>query len=827
MSFPNFRIAVRHLRRSPGFSITAVNMLALAIGATTAVFSIVEAVLLRPLPFPHSERLVFLGDVLEGANVGGTSESGVTSRDILNYIRDTRSFESLGGYQRTSYELSGFGEPSKVNATRMTGGLFPALGVGPQMGRLFTQQEDDGNVAVAVISHSLWQNQLHGDQNVLGRAIQLDRKSYVVIGVMPRDFEFPLRPGHLDQSELWIPMSFDKEELGQAGSANWDYNMVGRLKPGITQAQAQEDAERVAKETMRNYPPFMSSLHIRAYIRSLHEVTIREARQLIRILFLAVVVVLLIACANLAGLLLVRAIRRRREFAMRLALGAGGFALLRQAVLESLVLGVSGGAFGLLLASAALRFGISQLPETLPRVSEIGLDLQVVTFAIAISVLTGVVCGSVPAFAAARTSVNETLKEGGRTGSAGGHAWLRSSLVVAEIAVALVLLAAAGLLLRSFEKMRTVDIGYRADHVISAAYSLPQKQYAAQPAIDGFNHELIRRLQQLPGVKFAGFTDFLPASGGFSNSVFVVEGYVPPPGADMNLAAFGLVEGDYLQAMGVPLLTGRFFTPGDTADSLPVAIINHKLAEHYWPGADPLGKRFRVGTPESPTAWLTVVGEIGDMKVNARDEPDREQWYQPVEQFKKALGPLASPEAVFGNNGFIALRTATQPELMTNSLRATVRSVDPQLALTKVQTMEQAISDSEAPRRFNTGVISAFAFAAVLLSALGIYSVITFSAALRLQEMAIRMALGSQRSGILGLVFLSAVKLALAGCAIGLIATAAASRLLDSFLFAVNRFDPLVLSLAAVFVVVLSLVASLLPAARAASIDPMAALRAD
>jgi predicted permease len=827
MSFPNFRIAVRHLRRSPGFSITAMIMLALAMGATTAFFSIVEAVLLRPLPFPHSERLVFLGDVLEGSNVGGTSESGVTSHDIRNYIRHTHSFESLGGYQRTSYELSGSGEPAKVKATRMTGGLFPALGVAPQMGRFFTQQEDDGNVSVAVISHSLWENQLHGDQNVLGKTIQLDRKAYVVIGVMPRNFEFPLRPGHLDQSELWIPMSFDKEELGQAGSANFDYNMVGRLKPGISQVQAQDDAERVAEETMRNYPSFMSSIHIRAYIHTLHEVTIHEARQLIRILFLAVVVVLLIACANLAGLLLVRAIRRRHEFAMRLALGAGAFALLRQAVLESLVLSVSGGALGLLIASAALRVGISQLPETLPRVSEIGLDWQVVTFAIAISALTGVICGSIPAFAAARTSVNQTLKEGGRTGSAGGHAWLRSSLVVAEIAVALVLLAAAGLLLRSFERMRAVDLGYRADHVISAAYSLPEKQYATQPAIDGFNHELIRRLQQLPGVKFAGFTDFLPASGGFSSSVFVVEGYVPPAGADMNFAVFALVESDYLQAMGVPLLAGRFFTPGDTADSLPVAIINHKLAQHYWPGADPLGKRFRVGTPESPTTWLTVVGEIGDMKVNARDEPDREQWYQPVEQFKKALGPLASPEAVFGNNGFIALRTTTEPELMSNSLRATVRSVDPQLALTKVQTMEQAISDSEAPRRFNTGVISAFAFVAVLLAALGIYSVIAFSAALRGQEMAIRMALGSQRSGILGLVFLSAVKLALAGCAIGLIATAAASRLLDSFLFAVNRFDPLVLSLAAVLVIVLSLVASLLPAARAASIHPMAALRAD
>jgi len=501
---------------------------------------------------------------------------------------------------------------------------------------------------------------------------------------------------------------------------------------------------------------------------------------------------------------------------------------LRQAVLESLVLSFSGGVLGLAFAAAGLRLGISRLPETLPRISEIGLDWQVVVFAIALSLSTGAVCGLVPAFAAWRTSVNETLKEGGRSGSAGaGHAWLRSALVVGEIATALVLLAAAGLLLRSFEKMRSVDLGYRADHVLSASYSLPRKQYSAQPAIDGFNRELILRLQQLPGVKFAGFTTFLPASGNFSNSAFVVEGYVPPPGADMNLATFVMVEGDYLQAMGVPLLTGRFFTPGDTADTQLVAIINHKFAQHFWPGADPLGKRLRIGMPESPTLWLTVVGEIADMKENSPDEPTREQWYQPVAQAKKSMGTLESNEALNGNSGYIALRTSAEPGLMANSLRATVRSIDPQLAITQVQSMEQAITDSEAPRRFNTGLISGFALAAVLLACLGIYSVIAFSAALRVQEMAIRMALGSQRSRILGLVFLSAVKLTLAGCAIGLVATAAASRLLDSLLFAVSPFDPLVLSLAALFVLALAIVASLLPAVRAASIEPMQALRAE
>ncbi|MGA7928044.1 MAG: ADOP family duplicated permease, partial [Candidatus Sulfotelmatobacter sp.] len=612
------------------------------------------------------------------------------------------------------------------------------------------------------------------------------------------------------------------------GAGGWNFTMVGRLKPGITVSQAESDAERVAQETMRNYPASMASLHIHAVVRSLHEETVEQARQLVRTLFLAIVVVLLIACANLAGLLLVRAIRRRHEIAMRLALGARAGVLLRQAILESLVLSVAGGVLGLALAVIALRVGVRWLPETLPRIDEIGLDWQVVTFAIVLAVLTGMVCGLAPAFAALRTSVNETLKEGGRTGTAGGgHARLRSSLVVGEIAIALALLVASGLLLRSFEKMRAVDLGFRPDHILAASYSLPQKQYATQASVDEFNDELLRRVQQLPGVKSLGLTSFLPASGNNSNTTFVAEGYAPPPGANMNLATPVTVQGDYLQAMEIPLLAGRFFTQADTANTQLVAIVNRKLAQHYWPGSDPIGKRLRIGTQEMQTPWVTVVGEVADVKEDSPDAPGKEQWYQLVEQVEKSLGSLASPTDLQGNGGYVALRTAVEPEQMANVLRATVRSIDPQLPLTQVQSMEHSLSDTEAPRRFNTAIISAFAIAAVLLAALGIYSVIAFSAALRTQEMAIRIALGSQRSRILGLVFTSAAKLAIVGCAIGLLGAAAASHLLQSFLFGVSPFDPLVLALAAVFALILAMAASLLPARRAASIDPMKALRAD
>ena len=604
--------------------------------------------------------------------------------------------------------------------------------------------------------------------------------------------------------------------------------MVGRLKPGISAAQAQSDAQRVAQEIMRNYPADMASLRISSVVRPLQEETVEQSRPLLRTLFMAVAVVLLIACFNLAGLMLVRAIRRQREVAVRQALGASAGALLRQAMLESLVLSVSGGVLGLTLAGLALRVGRSLLPQSLPRISEISLNWNVVGFALLLAVTTGLLCGLAPAFAALRTNVNGTLKEGGRSGTAGGgHARLRSTLVVTEIAIALVLLTASGLLLRSFEKMRSVDLGFRPEHVTTASYSLPQKQYATQPAVDAFNDELLRRLRQLPGAADVGLTSLLPASGNNNNQTFVAEGYTPPKGANMNLATVSQVTGDYFQAMGIPLLRGRYFTDADKAGAQLVLIVNRTLAQHYWPNQDPIGKRLRIGTQEMKTPWLTIVGEVADVKLSSPDETTKEEYYGPVDQAEEEIGALASPGDLNGNGGYIVLRSALPPEQMENALRATVRSIDPQLPLTQVQTMEQAVSESEAPRRFNTVLISSFAFAAVLLAVLGIYSVIAFSVASRVQEMAIRMALGSQRSEIIRLILVSGAKLAAFGCVLGLAGAAANSTLLRSLLFGVSPFDPLVLTLAAVGVLLLALTASMLPALRAASIDPMQALRGE
>jgi predicted permease len=822
------RYTIRQLRKSPGFTITAILMLALGIGATTAIFSIVAGVLLRPLPFPSPDHLVILGDTLEGSDCDMCAQPRVSAADIRNYMRDTHSFTHLGGYQLTKYDLATTGVPEAVNAVRMSGEVFPAVQVAPLLGRTFTQDEDEHEQPVVVLSDSLWQSRYQGSPNILGTTILLDRKPYVITGVMPRNFEFPLLPGHVDHAQLWVPLRLQPEEFLAGQAASWSFRMVGRLKPGITPAQAQSDAERVAQATVLDYPAYMRSLRIHAAVRPLHEDTVEDARPLVSTLFFAVVIILLIACANLAGLLLVRSIRRRREIAVRLALGARAATLLRQAIVESMVLSLAGGLVGLALAATALRLGISLLPETLPRIHEIGLNWPVMAFALGLALLTGLVCGLAPAFAAIHTSVNGTLKETGRTGTTGsGHARLRSVLVAAEIAIALVLLAVSGLLLRSFEKMRAVDIGFRPDHTLTARYILPGYQYPTQASVDAFDGQLLRELRQLSGVEAVGITTTLPSTGDWAGPAITMEGYVPPRGAGLNLAMVSLLRGDPIQALGIRLLRGRTFTEADNAGSQLVALVNRQLAERYWPGQDPIGKRFRRGMQETRTPWMTVVGVVDSVKMGSPDERTADQFYQPVDQTAISEGDFASAGEVNADYGNILLRTRMEPEQMENALRAAVHHIDPQLPLYHVQTMEHAIDSSEAPRRFNTVLISCFALVAVLLSVLGIYSIIAFTVALREQEMALRMALGCQRSGVRALILTSGVKLAAVGCIFGLLGAAAASRLLRTFLFAVSPFDPVVLTLAAVAMLLLALAASALPARRASRTDPMLALRGE
>ncbi|WP_058188337.1 ABC transporter permease [Terracidiphilus gabretensis] len=823
----DLKLIFRRLLKSPGFTATAVLMLAFGIGATTAIFSIVDGVLLRPLPFPGSDRLVTLGDHVNGTDWGQHDPGPVTAREVNTYIQNTHSFESLGGFGYTGYELAGTGNPVQVNAARLTPSVFTTLGVAPLMGRVFTAQEDEQKEQVAVLSYATWKDRFSGNPNILGTKILLDRKPYLIIGVMPRSFEFPLNSGRLNRTELWVPMSFSAQELAPESAASWSMGMVGRLRPGITVAQAKDDAGRVAAQIMRTFPPDFANFRFTPIVYPLQQITVLDTKPLLRVLFLAVVVVLLIACANLAGLLLVRAIRNQREIAVRLAIGASASTILRQMILESLVLSIVGGLLGIGLAALALAVGKNYLPETMPLMSAITLNWAVVGFALLLAVLTGFFCGLAPGFAALRTNVNESLKEGGRSGSvSGSHARLRSALVVMEIAIALVLLAASGLLLRSFSKMSEVDLGFRPNHVTTAAYSLPQKQYPTQALIDNFNSRLLQQLQQQPGVEAVGLTSTLPTTGDGIES-FVAEGYVDPRGPDQIAASPSQVIGDYFKAMGIRLTRGRYFTDSDNADNQLVVIVNHEFAQRYWPNQNPIGKRMRVGTLKTPTVWMTVVGEVADAKLTRPDADASEQFYQPVAQLEKDAGTTAQPGDLNGNGGYVVLRSALPADQMENILRTVVRSIDPQLPLTQVQTMDEVVAQSEAPRRFNTIIISSFALAAVLLAVLGIYSIIAFSVASRVQEMAIRMALGSQRSDIVRLVLFSGLKLAVIGCVIGLAAAAAASRILSTFLFQVSAFDPLVMALTALAVFALALVASALPAHRAASVNPNEALRGE
>ena len=817
------RYALRQLRKSPAFTVTAILMLALGIGATTAVFSIVEGILLRPLPFRDPGRLVLLSDHIRGVAV---EEPGVTAPDIRDYMRDTKSFAILGGYRTTQYELSGVGEPVEISATRLTSSVFPMLGVEPLLGRVFTKQEDEQGLAVAVLSYSMWKNRLHADPEALGKKLLLARKPYLIIGVMPQSFEFPLSPGHLNQSELWIPLSLSPTEV-RDGAGAWYYRMIGRLKPGVTVAQAQSDAESVAGEIMRNYPARLARLRIDAIVRQLQEDTVAEARSLLNVLFLAVSVVLLIACANLTGLLLIRSIRRRRQIAVRLALGASPSALVRQAVLESLALSVSGGLLGVGMAVASFSVLLRWLPDNLPRMDAIGLDWAVIGFALLLAIATGLLCGMAPAFAAIRTNMNETLKAGGYTGSADGvHARLRSLLVVAQIAIALALLTASGLLVRSFQKMRDVDLGYQPQRTLMAGYALPIRQYASQAQVDNFNRELLRRLQQLPGAQSAALTSLLPTNEVAGGTVITPEGYVAPSGGRVNMAMPFKTVGNYFQTMGIPLLRGRSFTNADDATTQLVVIVNRKLAEHYWPNESPIGKHMKLGSPERVAPWMTIIGEIPNVTLGAPDAAAQEQYFQPVAQLNASYGE-PKPTGVNGNDMYAVLRTSLSPEEVEPSLRAVFHSLDPQLAVDHVQSMDQAVSATEAPRLFNTAVIAAFGAAAVLLAIVGIYGVIAFSVVLRVQELAIRIALGASKPEILRLILGSGLRLAGFGCVAGLLAAILIGRFLQSLLFEVTPFDPWVLTCCAVGIVFLALAASAVPAMRATRIDPMTALKTE
>ena len=755
----DLRLALRQFRKVPGFSLTIVLTLALGIGATTAIFSLVEGVLLRPLPFRDPQRLVLLGDRL-----GDGLQLSVTASEVATYEHAARAFSSMGASITTSWELSGGPVSESVNGARLTAGVFPTLGIAPIVGRVFTQQEDDAHAPVTVISYALWLNRFHRDPHIAGTTITLDRRNYTIVGVMPRIFEFPLLPGRVGQALLWVPMSFAADELSPSAGA-WGTQLVARLKDGATVQQAAQDANRIAQQVMRDFPPDMAAIHIRGDVLPLRESIVAGVRPLLRTLFLAVYIVLLIACANVATLLLVRAIRRRQEHAVRLALGAPARIVLRECVSEGLLLSLAGGLVGLGLASVALRVVVPLLPESMPRIDAISVDTAVASFALLIAVVTGVLCSLAPAWAAVHTNLLEGLKEDARSSSGSRRQnWLRSSIVVAEIAIAAMLLTASLAFLRSYQQMLAVNPGFRPDHVLIAGYRLPTQQYGTESSIATFNREVVSRLAAQPATIAVGLANTLPDTGRGGRGGFTIED-TPLAGWKLRFAPFIETYGDYFHALGIPLIAGRSFTVRDRSDAPLVCIVDQSMAKEEWPGQNPIGKRLHIGNPKRSLPWATVVGVVPDVRIDAPDQPAGEQWYFPLEQ-----PAIIEGSGVTGmvdlSSGWIALRSMLLPEQMIHTLRSVVAGIDPRLALDPVQPMADAISAVEAPRRFNTGLIAAFALVALLLAAMGIYAVIAFSVSQRTQEIAVRIAVGAQRGNIARLVFGGGAKIAVAGCAL-------------------------------------------------------------
>ena len=812
--------AARRLAKSGSFFLTVVLMLALGIGATTTVFSLIQGILLRPLPFRDAGRLVQLGE-----HVGENPGIGITARDIRAYSTETQAFSSMGAFAGTSFALTGGSSPENIPAARLTSAVFPTLGVEPLFGRAFSRQEDDARAQVALISYALWTNRYHRDARVMGATIELDRKPYTIIGVMPRDFEFPLQAGRLNQAQLWVPMSLSPAELSEGAAGFWGYQMVARLKDGVSLSQAAQDADRVSRQIMSSFPPSMSKIHIRGDAQLLSDVFTGDTRPLLRVLLIAVCVVLLIACANVAILMLVRAVRYHREYAVRLALGARASSIFRGTVLEGLLLSLCGGLLGLVFAGISIRIASHSFSESIPRIDSISINVPVALFALGVSVAVGVVSSLIPAFVALRTNLIVGLKDTVSTTTvAGSHARLRSVLVVTEIGVALVLLIASLAFARSYQKMLAIDPGFRPQHVLVAGYRLPEEQYPTDASVETFNRDLVDQLSKKPGVLDVGIGITIPSSGDSGLSSYTIEGQ-SAAGWKLKFAAFGAVYGNYFQALGIPLLAGRTFTEEDRADTPLVIVMSQSMAQHSWPGQNPIGKRMHVGNPRKNMPWATVVGIVGNTRIGSRDDEANDQWYASVRQPAILYGS-ASPQArVSPGGGFIVVRAEIPPDQIIGTVRRTVAKIDPQLPLEQVRSMAEVVSTTEAPRRIMTELIGLFAFAALILALTGIYAVVSFSVTLRAQEIAIRMALGAQREGIVKLVLYSGSRLALMGCALGVLASIATSQIIRSYLFRVSPIDVWLYAASIFLMMGVALVASAVPAIRAASTDPIHALR--
>ncbi|MFY9608134.1 MAG: ABC transporter permease [Blastocatellia bacterium] len=800
----DLRYGVRMLRAHPGFTGVAVLTLALGIGANTAIFSVVNAVLLRPLPYEDSNRLVWFWE-----NQPDFRHGNLSPADFLDYQEQSRAFDQIASYRQMDFTLTGDRQPEQIHGLIVSANYFSLLGIKPEMGRAF--QPEDGRAGaprVAVVSHGFWQRRFAGDPNLIGKALTLSGQTVTMVGVAP--------PGlKTERAELWLnPRNVVPDMLlttarDPATMRGAHYlHAIGRLKPGVTSPQAQEEMNAISARLQEQYPATNAGHTVE--LVSLLEKTVGKLRPALLVLLGAVGLVLLIACANVANLMLARATARHKEIAVRSALGASRWRVIRQLLTESLALAALGGACGWLLAVWGVDLLVATSPESIPRLHEIGVDRQVLGFTLLISLATGIIFGLAPALMASRTDLNEALKEGGRSATAGAsRGRMRGALVVSEVALALLVLVGAGLLVKSFVRLRAVDPGFQPDNLLTMRLFLTDAKYATNEPRLSFLKELTARLEALTGVQGVGISDDLPIEGTDSSADLIVEGREPAPGERL-MTGVHVVNPRYFEAMGIALLKGRVFTERDTAEAPTVLVVNETMSRRLWPGEDAVGKRVKLGDPNGE--WAQIVGVVRDVKHNGLSaEP--------------AMDAYGSHLQVPWPWMTIALRSNLDPTSLEAAVRREVQAIDPNKAVADVKTMDKLIDESVGERRLSLVLFGLFAVVALLLAAVGIYGVMAYGVTQRTHEIGIRMALGAQPRDVVQLLVGRGMTLAMTGVALGVGAAYGLTRLMASLLFEVSTTDPATFVVIALVLACVAWLACYIPARRATKVDPIVALR--
>ena len=808
----DMRYGARLLLKAPGFTLIAVLTLALGIGANTAIFSVVNFVLLRPLEYANPDQLVM---VWERNTKKGWNESPTSFADFVDFRDNAKSVE-LVAFTDTNFNLTGGDQPERVAGLRVSANLFSLLGVNPARGRWFAPGEDKpGAGHVLILSYGLWQRSFGGNSNLVNRTVQLNGQSYTVVGVMPPTFKFPpafsattTSEELISNADLWVPLTTDDVPLIRNIR---NLKMIGRLKAGVAPQQAQAEINSIASRLAREYPDVNAGLE--SVVIPLHEQIVGDVRAALLILLGAVVLVLLIACANIANLLLSKATARHKEIAIRTALGANRGRLLRQLLTESTLLGLLGGGFGFLVAYAGSKTLVSFGSFSIPQLTDFSFDMKVPLFALVVSLLTSLIFGLAPAIDASNPNLNEALKEGGRSSSGGAtRARLRNALVITEVALAVVLVTASGLMLRSFVRLQGTSSGLNPHNLITLELELPDVRYHAAQQQTLFQQQLLQRVGSLPGVQNAATVDNLPFSGNAFNTSFTIEGRPTGPTTETPRAYYRVISPDYFPAIGIELHKGNQFTDRDTAEQPGVAIVNETAAQRYWPGVDPLGKRIKRGRPESKNPWLTVIGIVSGSRQLSLKEGSQPEIYVPY---------LQNPGLTFT----LVARTASDPRSLTGALRKEVLSADREIPAVNIKLMEELISNSVAKERFYVLLLAVFAALALILAAVGVYGVMSYSVTLRTRDIGIRMALGARPVDIFKHIVGQALLLGLIGLGVGIVLAIASTRVMSSLLYGINATDPLTLAITSLVLLAVALLASYLPARRATRVDPLVTLR--